>query len=159
MAMQLERSSAASGFGRLSTQAPSPLQSEINVTPLVDVMLVLLVIFMLTAPMMTQSLRMDLPQLSEAPAAAPTAAQAIELTMTAEGQWLLQERPTSADELRLYLKNSAQKSPQTELHLRVDQAVAHGQVMQVLDLARQAGIERVGFVGQTSGQGTTQAAP
>jgi biopolymer transport protein TolR len=157
--MQLERSSASSGFGRLSTHAPSPLQSEINVTPLVDVMLVLLVIFMLTAPMMTQSLRMDLPPLSEVPAAPPTAAQAIELTMTADGQWLLQERPTNADELRRYLQNSAKTSPQTELHLRVDQAVPHGQVMQVLDLARQAGIERVGFVGQTSGQGTTQAAP
>lgn len=158
MAMQLEGPSR-SGFGRLSTQTPSPLQSEINVTPLVDVMLVLLVIFMLTAPMMTQSLRMDLPKLGEVPAAPPSGALAIELTMTAQGQWLLQERPMTADDLRLYLKNSAQKSPLTELHLRVDQAVAHGQVMQVLDLARQVGIERVGFVGQTPGKSQATSAP
>ena len=99
-------------FGRLASRQPDAPMSDINVTPLVDVMLVLLVIFILTAPLMTSAIRLDLPQ-SEggAPGAAP---QAVSLVVDAQGALFLNDRPITPDALRQRLSEAAKRNPGTE---------------------------------------------
>ena len=102
-------------FGRLERRAESPPMSEINVTPLVDVMLVLLVIFMLTAPLLTSSVRLELPS-AEAPAAS-AASQALTLALDAQGALFLNDRPITPEQLRQRLKEAAKANPDTEIQL------------------------------------------
>jgi biopolymer transport protein TolR len=134
-------------FGRLASRQPDAPMSDINVTPLVDVMLVLLVIFILTAPLMTSAIRLDLPQ-SEggAPGAAP---QAVSLVVDAQGALFLNDRPITADALRQRLSEAAKRNPDTELELRADQSVPYGRVVEAMGLAQKAGLSRIGFVAQT----------
>lgn len=120
--------------------------SEINVTPLVDVMLVLLVIFMLTAPLLTSAVRLDLPSADAPSAAAPPAP--LTLALDAQGELFLNDRPLSAEQLRLKLQDVARLNPETELQLRADQALAYGKVVEVMALAQKAGLSRIGFVAQ-----------
>jgi len=133
-------------FGRLERRPDAPPMSEINVTPLVDVMLVLLVIFMLTAPLLTSAVRLDLPS-AEAPPAAATPA-ALTLALNARGELFLDDRPVTPEQLRQRLKSVAQAHPDTELQLRADQALAYGKVVEVMALAQNAGLSRIGFVAQ-----------
>ncbi|MBM3387387.1 MAG: biopolymer transporter ExbD [Betaproteobacteria bacterium] len=133
-------------FGRLQRRTEAPPLSEINVTPLVDVMLVLLVIFMLTAPLLTSAVRLDLPS-AEAPAAA-TAPAAITLALNAKGEPYLNDRPVTLAQLRERLQAVARANPETELQLRADQSLAYGQVVEVMALVQKAGLSRIGFVAQ-----------
>lgn len=133
-------------FGRLERRTEAPPLSEINVTPLVDVMLVLLVIFMLTAPLLTSAVRLDLPS-AEAPPAA-TAPAAITLALDAQGALFLNDRPLTPEQLRQQLQAVARANPETELQLRADQALAYGKVVEVMALAQKAGLSRIGFVAQ-----------
>jgi biopolymer transport protein TolR len=133
-------------FGRLERRAEVPPMSEINVTPLVDVMLVLLVIFMLTAPLLTSAIRLDLPS-AEAPPAAG-APIALTLALDAQGQLFLNDRPLTPEQLRERLAAVARTHPDTELQLRADQALAYGKVVEVMALAQKAGLSRIGFVAQ-----------
>jgi biopolymer transport protein TolR len=120
--------------------------SEINVTPLVDVMLVLLVIFILTAPLMTSAIRLDLPQ-SEGgePGAVP---QAVVLVVDAQGQWFLNDQPIAENALREQLAKAARRNPLTELELRADASVPYGRVVEAMGLAQKAGLTRIGFVAE-----------
>lgn len=133
-------------FGRLSSRPSDAPMSEINVTPLVDVMLVLLVIFILTAPLMTSAIRLDLPQ-SEVgePGAAP---QAVVLVVNAQGQWFLNEQPITENDLREQLAQAARRNPLTELELRADASVPYGRVVEAMGLAQKAGLSRIGFVAE-----------
>ena len=133
-------------FGRLSSRPVNPPMSEINVTPLVDVMLVLLVIFILTAPLMTSAIRLDLPQ-SEAgePGAMP---QAVVLVVDAQGRWFLNDQPTAEKDLRETLAAAARRNPLTELELRADASVPYGRVVEAMGLAQKAGLSRIGFVAE-----------
>ena len=133
-------------FGRLERRTEASPMSEINVTPLVDVMLVLLVIFMLTAPLLTSAVRLDLPS-ADAPSsnAAPAA---LTLALDAQGGLFLNDRPVTPEQLRLRLQEVARTHPETELQLRADQALAYGKVVEVMALAQQAGLSRIGFVAQ-----------
>jgi len=133
-------------FGRLERRAEAQPMSEINVTPLVDVMLVLLVIFMLTAPLLTSAVRLDLPS-AEAPPAAATPA-ALTLALNAKGELFLNDRPVTSEALRQRLQDAARAHPDTELQLRADQALAYGKVVEVMALAQKAGLSRIGFVAQ-----------
>ena len=135
-------------FGRLERRAESPPMSEINVTPLVDVMLVLLVIFMLTAPLLTSSVRLELPS-AEAPAAS-AAPQALTLSLNAQGALFLNDRPITPEQLRQRLKEAAQANPDTEIQLRADQAQTYGKLVEVMALAQQAGLSRIGFIAQNT---------
>jgi biopolymer transport protein TolR len=119
---------------------------EINVTPLVDVMLVLLVIFILTAPLMTSAIRLDLPQ-SEGgePGAVP---QAVVLVVDAQGQWFLNDQPIAENALREQLAKAARRNPLTELELRADASVPYGRVVEAMGLAQKAGLTRIGFVAE-----------
>ena len=122
--------------------------SEINVTPMVDVMLVLLVIFILTAPFMTSAIRLDLPQSEGGEAGA--APQAVSLVVDAQGALYLNDQPISPQALRQRLATIAQRNPNTELELRADQSVPYGRVVEAMGLAQKAGLSRIGFVAQTS---------
>ena len=135
-------------FGRLDSRKADAPMSEINVTPLVDVMLVLLVIFILTAPLMTSAIRLDLPQ-SEGgqPGASP---QAITLAVDSQGAFFLNDQPITPEALRQRLSEAAQRQPDTELELRADQNVPYGRVVEAMGLAQKAGLTRIGFVAQTA---------
>ncbi|OYU11793.1 MAG: biopolymer transporter ExbD [Comamonadaceae bacterium PBBC1] len=133
-------------FGRLSAHKADQPMSEINVTPLVDVMLVLLVIFIVTAPLMSSAIRLDLPS-SEAgePGAAP---QSMVLVVNAQGVMFMNDQVITADALRLKLRAAAQRNPLTELELRADASVPYGRVVEAMGLAQKAGLSRIGFVAQ-----------
>jgi biopolymer transport protein TolR len=131
-------------FGRLErNQGPQPM-SEINVTPLVDVMLVLLVIFIITAPLLVSAVKVDLPKTDAAKVM--EAPKFVALSIDKAGQVFVDDRPVTPQELDLELKKSAQANPDTEVQLRADAAVAYGQVVQVMGVAQKAGLNRIGFV-------------
>ena len=136
-------------FGRLERRQDAPPMSEINVTPLVDVMLVLLVIFMLTAPLLTSAVRLDLPS-AEAPPAASTPT-ALTLALDTHGAIFLNDRPVTPEQLRQRLQEVARAHPDTELQLRADQSLAYGKVVEVMAQVQKAGLSRIGFVAQPVG--------
>ncbi len=131
-------------FGRFPRTPQAKPFSEINVTPLVDVMLVLLVIFILTAPLLTSAIRLDLPQ-SQA-SQAGEAPESITLSLTTAGDIFINDKPVNMAELPNALQQVAIQKPQVEVQLRADQAVPYGQVLNLMGLAQQAGLTRIGFV-------------
>ena len=123
--------------------------SEINVTPMVDVMLVLLVIFILTAPLMASSIKLDLPKTDAAKAS--EAPQFVTLVVDKAGQTFLNDKPISLDELKTSLGQTAVKNPDTEVQLRADVAVPYGKIVEVMGAAQKAGLSRIGFVADAPG--------
>ena len=126
---------------------PGQTMSEINVTPLVDVMLVLLIIFMVTAPMLNNSgVEIDLPQ-AEAPPL-DLAEDQIVLTMTADRQVYVndQETPFSVDDLRFRLRAIAEANPGKPVFLKADGALPYQEVVHLLSVAKKAGMPKVGLV-------------
>jgi biopolymer transport protein ExbD len=130
------------GFER--GQAPSQPMAEINVTPLVDVMLVLLVIFIITAPLLTYAIRLELPAAAAPPAASP--GTPITLSIDADGRVYWDADPVAPAELALRLAAAAQRSPQPDLHLRADKATRYEKVAEVMAAAQDAGLTKIGFV-------------
>jgi biopolymer transport protein TolR len=131
-------------FGRFSRTPQAKPFSDINVTPLVDVMLVLLVIFILTAPLLTSAIRMDLPQAQTAQAG--EAPEALNLSLNAAQELFLNDKPMALADLPAALESIAAQKPNTEVQLRVDQTVPYGQVLGLMGVAQQAGLNRIGFV-------------
>lgn len=131
-------------FGRLErTTGPQPM-SEINMTPLIDVMLVLLVIFMITAPLMSSSLKLDLPQTDAAqPSDTPSF---IAVSIDPSGHLFLADQQISPDELAQRVAEAARLNPQTEVQLRADQAVPYGRVAELIGIVQKGGLTRIGFV-------------
>jgi biopolymer transport protein TolR len=131
-------------FGRLERDKGAPPMSDINMTPLIDVMLVLVVIFIITAPLLASSIRLDLPKTD---AAKPNEAPRFTLLVVdKDGQAFLDDKPVATDELTRRLVQIALQNPQTELQLRADQAVPYGKVVEVMGIAQKAGLNRIGFV-------------
>jgi biopolymer transport protein ExbD len=130
------------GFDR--GQAGGQPMAEINVTPLVDVMLVLLVIFIITAPLLTRALKLDLPQVEAPPAAEQP--DTIRLSVDAQGNLRWNDDSIGADELAARLAEAALRSPQPELHLGADRAARYEYVAAVLAAAQKAGMKQIGFV-------------
>ena len=136
-------SSAASGGRALGGGGQHPL-SDINVTPLVDVMLVLLVIFIITAPLMASSIRLDLPKTDAGqPVEAP---KFVSIVLDAKGAIFLNDAPVDQQSLAEGLARAAADSRDTEVQLRADASVPYGQVVQVMGIANKAGLSRIGFV-------------
>ena len=133
-------------FGRLErTQGPQPM-SEINVTPLVDVMLVLVVIFIITAPLLASSIRLDLPRTDAAkPNDAP---KFVTVVLDKGGQTFLNDKPMTPAQLADRLAQAARENPETEIQLRADQTVPYGRVVEVMGAAQKAGLNRIGFVAE-----------
>jgi biopolymer transport protein TolR len=134
-------------FGRLErTQGAAPM-SDINMTPLIDVMLVLLVIFMITAPLLVSSVQVDLPK--AAGSGASNAPQFVELTIDRSGAVYVGNEPQSTEELGRTLTAAARRNAEAELRLRADTTVPYGRVVEVMGLAQKAGLSRIGFVADT----------
>ena len=133
-------------FGRLErTPGPQPM-SDINMTPLVDVMLVLVVIFIITAPLLASSIRLDLPRTE---AARPDDAPAfVTVVLDEAGGTFLDDKPVALPRLAEQLAQAAQRNPDMEVQLRADQAVPYGRVVEVMGAAQKAGLNRIGFVAQ-----------
>ncbi|MES3000450.1 MAG: biopolymer transporter ExbD [Pseudomonadota bacterium] len=131
-------------FGRLErTQGPQPM-SEINVTPLVDVMLVLVVIFIITAPLMASSIRLDLPRTDAAkPNDAP---KFITVVLDKSGGTFVDDKPFAGEQLAARLVDAARQNPDMEVQLRADRTVPYGRVVEVMGAAQKAGLNRIGFV-------------
>ena len=133
---------AFGGFDR--GRAPAQPMAEINVTPLVDVMLVLLVIFIITAPLLSRALKLDLPQADAPPALVQP--QTIQLSIDAAGSLRWNAEPVAAEELARRLAAAAGETPQPELHLGADKAVRYEHVAAVLAVAQKAGLKQIAFV-------------
>jgi biopolymer transport protein TolR len=131
-------------FGRFPRPVPAKPFSDINVTPLVDVMLVLLVIFILTAPLLTSAIRLDLPQAKTAQAG--EAPESLTLSLNQAQELFLNDQAIALSALPEALQRMATQKPQLEVQLRVDQSVPYGQVLELMSLAQQAGLSRIGFV-------------
>ncbi len=132
-------------FGRsaLGGGKQRPL-SDINVTPLVDVMLVLLVIFIITAPLLTSSIRLDLPQTDAGqPNEVP---RFVSLVVDAKGIVYLNDQPLDNAQLAKRLTQAATDNRDTEVQLRADQTVPYGKVVELMGIANKAGLSRIGFV-------------
>jgi biopolymer transport protein ExbD len=123
--------------------SPTPL-TEINMVPMIDVMLVLLVIFIITAPLLTQAVKLALPQVG-APSLQPVP-QKIEFAINAAGELHWNGQAVSRAQAMQRFQLEAAKQPQPELHLRADQAVAYRVVAQTLADAAKAGLTQVGFI-------------
>ena len=133
-------------FGRLERTPASQPMSDINMTPLIDVMLVLLVIFMITAPLMTSSLKMELPRTA---AAQPNdGGPALALGITADGKVHVGDDAVSQADLVQTLKSSAKRQPQPDVLVRADASVPYGRVAELIGLIQDAGLTHVGFVTQ-----------
>ena len=112
--------------------------AEINVTPLVDIMLVLLIIFMLTAHLIAkQAIEVELPRASNATSAKPTT---LAITLTKEGNLYLDDKPTTPAALRDAVAAAVKKDPKTQTIIAGDKSVSHGRVVWVLDLVKSLGV-------------------
>lgn len=118
--------------------------SEINVTPLVDVMLVLLVIFMVTAPMLLQSVKVKLPETS--PVATVKPAQSVVVTIETDGRAHLGRDAIELPALESRLKAEIEKTPELTVQLRADAGVAYGRVTEVMSSISRAGVVKISFV-------------
>ena len=131
-------------FGRLERSQRAAPMSEINMTPLVDVMLVLVVIFIITAPLLASSIRLDLPKSEAAkPGDAP---KFVTLVVDKSGQAFLNDLPLDLEQLVQKLAQTAKSNPEIEVQLRADAAVPYGRIVQVMGIAQKAGLNRIGFV-------------
>jgi biopolymer transport protein TolR len=137
-------------FGRLERTQGDPPMSEINVTPLVDVMLVLVVIFIITAPLLASSIRLDLPRAEGTQAG--DAPRFLSVMVDKAGQVFLNDKPVQATQLAAQLATAAKQNPDTEIQLRADQGVSYGKVVEIMGLVHQAGLSRIGFVAEPAKQ-------
>ena len=117
--------------------------SEINVTPLVDVMLVLLIIFMVTAPLMTRGIDVSLPETETADSLDD---RRVEVSLDRQGRLWLGERPVREEILRSEMERLARARPGTGVYLRADSQVPYGSVLKVMDIIRTSGIERIAMI-------------
>jgi biopolymer transport protein ExbD len=120
------------------------VMNEINMTPMVDVMLVLLIIFIITVPVMKHSVNVELPKASnEAQLIKP---ETIRLSVDAQGAYFINEAQIADAELEPQLKAAAARSPQPDLHIRGDKNVRYERVAQAMAAAQQAGLRKIGFI-------------
>lgn len=126
------------------TESEFSAMSEINVTPLVDVMLVLLVVFMVTAPLLMQSVSVKLPKTAAVAPLKPTAA--LELNLTNQGDILLGRNKIAATALEAELKARHSKTPEAAVRLRADERVPYGQIAQVMAAVSRSGFQKVALV-------------
>ncbi len=144
-------------FGGLDHQHTSQPMADINMTPLIDVMLVLLVIFILTAPLLTHAIRLDLPKVAAAPARETP--ETITVSIDAAGKLYWNDAPVALDALAARLRDAAANGKDPELHLRAARDTRYDTIAQVMGAAQQAGVARIGFVTDASGKPDASAKP
>jgi biopolymer transport protein ExbD len=119
---------------------------DINTTPLIDVMLVLLIMFIITIPVMTHAVKLDMPRGQTQPPPVPP--EVIELDVDFDGTYLWNGTPVTDEATLLsYLQNAANKDPQPEIHLRPNKRVKYDYVARVLAASQRLGVRKIGFVG------------
>ena len=120
------------------------VMNEINMTPLVDVMLVLLIIFIITVPVMKHAVNIELPRASNAASIAKPAT--LRLSIDAQGRYFLNDVSVSDEALSPQLQAAAAHNPQPDLHIRGDKAVRYERVAQAMAAAQQADLRKIGFI-------------
>jgi biopolymer transport protein ExbD len=133
-------------FASFDGKNGSAPMSDINMVPLIDVMLVLLVIFIITAPLLTHAVKLDLPKVSSTPN--QLMPDKIEFAIDATGQRFWNGEPVSRGEASSRFQAEGKKQPQPEVHLRADHAAAYGTVAETLADASKAGLSKIGFVSE-----------
>lgn len=134
------------GNGRRRRRGAWRPMSEINVTPFVDVMLVLLIVFMVTAPLLTVGVPVDLPQADAQ--AITTPEEPLVVTVDAEGRLYIQETEVAEVGLVPRLQAITDANPETRIYVRGDRAIAYGKVMEVMGLINKAGFRRVALLAE-----------
>jgi biopolymer transport protein ExbD len=124
--------------------APDEVMNEINMTPLVDVMLVLLIIFIITVPVMKHAVNIELPRASSQPQ--DVKPETIRLSVDAQGRYFWNDEPVDDAALAARLATQAAQSPQPELHIRGDRDVRYERVARVLAQVQRAGLKKIGFI-------------
>src|SRR5215467_13134253 len=148
------------GNGRSLASRYRPM-SEINVTPLVDVMLVLLVVFMVAAPLLTVGVPVDLPQTQAPPITEPK--EPLVITIDGEGRIFIQETEIPTDSLVPRLQGITGANPEAPLYVRGDRAINYGRVVEVMSLVSSAGFRKVSLIAEapkgTSGKAAASGSP
>jgi len=131
-------------FGGLEKRQTAAPMAEINMTPLIDVMLVLLVIFIITAPLFTHAIRLDLPKVAAAPARQTP--QTISLSIDAAGKLYWNGKVITLQQMRAQFVEAGKQADQPEIQLSAERSTRYEVIAQVMGAAQQAGLERIGFV-------------
>jgi biopolymer transport protein ExbD len=131
-------------FGKISGAGNATPMAEINIIPLIDVMLVLLVIFIITAPLLTHAVKVDLPRAASQPNL--TKPENVQLAIDAAGTVYWNGAAVDEAGWRARMRTAAALTPPPEVHVRADGAVAYRRVAQILSDAARAGLARIGFV-------------
>ena len=132
------------GMQDAGADGDNEVMNEINMTPLVDVMLVLLIIFIITVPVMKHAVNVELPTASSQPQ--QTKPETLQLSVDAQGSYFLNQTAVSTEALPTLLQAEAAKEPQPELHIRGDKAARYEFVAQAMASAQQAGLRKIGFI-------------
>jgi biopolymer transport protein ExbD len=133
-------------FSNFEPEDSDEVLSEINMVPLIDVMLVLLIVFIVTLPVVRHAVTVDLPQASSSPSRDKP--ETVQLSIDAQGRYHWNQELLSDEALQARLEAAATQQPQPELHVRGDKAVRYERVAQAMAAAQRAGIRKMGFVTQ-----------
>ncbi len=131
-------------FGSMNSGKQQAPMAEINVVPLVDIMLVLLIIFIITAPLLTHSVKIDLPKAESIPNI--TQPEHVELAIKAGGSLFWNGEPVLLDQLSERFATVVVQDPETELHIHADKLAHYEHVARVMSAAASAGVARIGFI-------------
>ena len=133
-------------FGNLDSSSGDgdDVMNEINMTPMVDIMLVLLIIFIITVPVLKHAVNVDLPRATNAPHTVKP--ETLTLSVDADGGYFLNQTRVSDTELAVQLQQAAAQNPPSDLHIRGDKAVRYERVAQAMAAAQQAGVKKIGFI-------------
>lgn len=134
---------AIGSFNSPGSQMPT---AEINMTPLVDVMLVLLIIFMITAPLMTHSVKVELPRAASTPT--PDKPLTLQVSIDADNRVFVDSEAVDRDNLESRLREAVARDVNVEMHLKADRSTRYEVVAEAMSAARRAGLSRIGFVTQ-----------
>ena len=137
-------------FGGFSKAGDSAPMAEINMVPLIDVMLVLLVIFIITAPLLTHAVKIELPRASSTPNV--TQPENIQVAVKANGDVYWNGQQIDKGQIASRMAASARLDPQPEIHLRADRTTAYEDVARIMSAAAKAGLTRIGFVTDPSSE-------
>ena len=137
-------------MGSFNAQNHSMPTAEINMTPLVDVMLVLLIIFIITAPLMTHSVKVDLPRAASTPT--PEKPMTLQVSISAENTVFVGDEALKLDALEQKFRAAVAQDANVEMHLKADRATRYEAVAETMSAARRAGLSKIGFVTQPNSQ-------
>jgi len=135
-------------MGRLGSHGDMAPTAEINMTPLVDVMLVLLIIFIITAPLMTHSVKVELPRASSNPM--PDKPMTLQVSITADNAVFVGTESVDRNALEKKFRDAVSQDANVEMHLKADRATRYEAVAETMGAARRAGLTKIGFVTQPS---------